>query len=103
MARIPKRRRIAAYKKLIKDFKPYDKKAWFDDAVTTDVRGLPDLHGGGLLEKVRIFDDLYRAKKGFEKSQWYLFQEAVKEHQDVAQELYKSIFNQMEVSDNAEL
>ena len=100
---LKKRQRLDAYKELIAGFKLYDKKMWFDTAITTNVRGLPDMQGDGLLGKVHIFDDVYIAKKGFKRSSWYLFQEAVKEHQRIAVELYKPLFEQMEVSDNAEL
>jgi hypothetical protein len=87
--------RIAIYKKLIgSGFIDYDHNAWLDAAVDRKVRGLKDNTKGII---IRFFDkpiicDRYHAKKGsdFFRSNWYKFQQAVKEHQDFALDHFKT-------------
>jgi len=58
----------------------YDPKAWFNEAVRSDTRGLPD---NCFTWTPTLFSDAYHCKnpQDYHQSHWYLFQEAIKEHQ----------------------
>lgn len=84
--------RIKRYKTItpgIPEFKPDD---WFNEAVETRTRGLPDKW-----EVVKLFPDEHVWKDGYEGSRWYNFQAAVVDHQHFAEETCGDIFTQMEV------
>lgn len=61
----------------------YDEDLWFDEAVNEDVRGLRD-RGDAALLRFDPFTDKYTWKdsQAYRRTDWYLFQEAVKVHQD---------------------
>ncbi len=63
---------------------PYNEDDWFDNAIEREVHGLKD--SGGLLSRLTLFKDEYFWKEGVtkENTDWYKFQEAVKEHQTLA-------------------
>ena len=78
--------RIKEYKRLIKDLKEYNEYEWFNKAVE---------------EKQFTVDNpyapMYVWKAGYETSDWYQFQMAVKEHQKlVVDDILKPIFAKME-------
>ena len=94
-----KNTRISNYKKLISNFKEYDKNEWFDNAVETKIKGLKDIRDWGPLNRVNIFPDKYNKRNGFGDSPWYKFQEAIKDHQRVANKLYAKLYHQLEVEE----
>jgi uncharacterized protein DUF6765 len=98
-----RKERLARYRTmleaLVADFKDYDEDAWFKDAVDVDVKGLPDSREGSLLNAIKMFPDKYYRKDGFEDSDWYKFQEAVMEHQELAMNILDGLFKQMEVEE----
>ncbi|MFV1951517.1 MAG: DUF6765 family protein [Nitrospinota bacterium] len=94
-----RKHRVTRYKELLKDFKEYDEDDWFEEAVNREVVGLPDNYHEGFLSALKIFSDKYHKKTGFENSHWFKFQEAVKGHQELAEELYAGLFRQMEVEE----
>ena len=63
----------------------YDEDLWFDEAVNEDVRGFRDRSDAALL-RFDPFTDKYTWKdpRVCRQTDWYLFQEAVKAHQDEA-------------------
>ncbi len=69
-----RKERIGRYQSIARDMRQYRKVTWFDQAVK--LKGL-------------------RKKAGFNNSNWYKFQEAVKEHQRSAIELLKPRFEQI--------
>lgn len=89
-----KKKRIAAYKNLINEFKEYDEKVWFKEAVETDVRGGADTKDG-----INIFPDKYYKRSNFLNSHWYAFQESIKAHQKWAVDLYANLYHQLEVNE----
>jgi hypothetical protein len=93
------KQRIENYKKLVSDFREYNKSEWFDEAVETKVRGLKDKVDWGPLNAINLFPDKYYKKPGFEDSHWYHFQVAVKEHQKWANNLYFQLYQQLEVKE----
>ncbi len=91
--------RLAQYKKSLGKFLPeFNERKWFDGAVKTKVRGMRDSHEG-LKEKLTIFEDEYSWKDeaGKEDTDWYRFQEAVKENQRFAIKLLTPTFKKMGV------
>jgi hypothetical protein len=62
---------------------PYDADRWMDEAVNEDVRGLRD-RGDFPLAQLDPFGDVYtwKDRANYEQTHWYLFQEAVKQHQN---------------------
>lgn len=94
-----RKKRLAKYANLITDFKEYDEHQWFDEAVQTKRRGLTDRVDWGPMNKLNVFPDKYQARDGFEDSHWHRFQEAVKAHQKIANELYFELYHQLEVEE----
>jgi len=84
--------RLKAYDNLF-SLPDYDPHAWFDSAVDTSVKGLPD----SFLPSLTIFKDHYQWKDNWQNSDWYLFQEAIKAHQAFCMVELDPIFNQMNV------
>lgn len=86
------RRRISSLKTLLGQFTDYDKTAWFKEAVRRHVRGLPDSLNLWLLNALTIFPDRYSVRgEGFRSSRWFLFQEAVKAHQQLAMDRMQTL------------
>ena len=68
------------------------------DAIDIDVLGLKDSEKG-LLSMFTIFVTSFNGKRGDkEKTHWYIFQEAVKEHQANAMEDFDSLFAKMGIN-----
>jgi hypothetical protein len=76
--------------------KEFDESAWFDDAIETDVIGLHDSEDGSL-SRFTIFKDKYywREDREKEKTDWYRFQTAVKDHERFAIKLLSPLFDQI--------
>jgi hypothetical protein len=91
--------RTNRYKEILGTSLDYDEDDWFNEAVETDIVGLPDNQRIDLLAALKMFPDKYYKKPGFENSHWFKFQEAVKSQQNLAEELYEDLFKQMEVKD----
>lgn len=82
------RRRINNYKAIVQDIKKYNPREWFEQAVrTVKTRGASS-HRGRIVKT-------YRQKQDFTNSHWYKFQEAVKEHQQLALTILNPIFDQI--------
>jgi hypothetical protein len=91
-------KRIAAYQQLAPWLPQFDERVWFNEAIETRVKGLPDSHQG-LLAGITIFKDEYfwREDKDKKTTDWYKFQRAVKEHERVAIDLMSPHFAQIGV------
>ncbi len=85
--------RTKAYNKLFK-LPEYDPHAWFDSAVDTDLKGIPD----ECVPSLTVFKDSCKWKKNWQRSDWYLFQEAVKAHQAFCKDKLAPLFEQMNVN-----
>ncbi len=90
-SKVAKAERIKRYEKKIKeitgdDVKDYDEARWYLDAVKIDVIGLKDFQSGWMREYFNFFKDKYFWKNldTYKKSDWFLFQEAVKSHEGAA-------------------
>ena len=91
--------RIEKYKETVPWLSEFDEKSWFDEAIDTKVRGLKDSHHG-LLARFTFFKDEYFWKESSDKTDtnWYKFQEAVKEHQSFALKVLSKTFNKMGIN-----
>ncbi len=78
------------------DFPEFNELTWFDEAIRTKVRGRKD-STVGLRHLITIFKDEYYWKDGVdkEKTHWYRFQEAVKEHERLGLEVLSPTFQKM--------
>ncbi|GAB6096752.1 hypothetical protein JCM14469_30050 [Desulfatiferula olefinivorans] len=85
--------RLERYDRLFK-LPDYDPRAWFDRAVATTVKGLPDT----FLPSLTVFRDHYQWKDGYLTSDFFLFQEAVKAHQAFCMVELSPLFEQMNVT-----
>ena len=88
-------RRLQEYRKLAPWLHDYRPQAWFDEAVATEIRGLPDALPGATL-----FKDHHHwrtDRPGFDQSHWWRFQESVKAHQALCIQELDPIFGQMGV------
>jgi hypothetical protein len=84
--------RLEAYDKLFK-LPEYAPHTWFNSAVETTVKGIPDAY----IPSLTIFKDHYQWKANWKNSDWYLFQEAVKAHQAFCMIELAPLFDQMNV------
>ena len=94
-----KKQRLEKYKKQLGAFlEEFNERKWFDGAIKTKVRGIKDSHEG-LKEKLTIFEDEYfwHDDENKEQTDWFRFQEAVKEHQRSAIKLLSPTFKKMGV------
>ncbi len=84
--------RVKRYKETIKeisgnsDVEDYNETSWYRAAVNINVRGLKDFETGWVREYFNFFKDKYSWKNldTYKTSDWYLFQEAVKNHERTA-------------------
>ena len=90
--------RLAAYKNIAAWLGDFDEAKWLNDAIDTNVRGLRDSKDG-IKSKLYFFKDKYywREDKEIESTDWYRFQEAVKEHQQLAMDKLKPAFANMDI------
>jgi len=88
--------RIQRYGESLKFLEEFDERAWFDEAIDTEVRGIKDTHEG-LKAKFTLFEDKYFWRKEINKNNthWFKFQEAVKAHQKFALKRLSPLFTQM--------
>lgn len=88
-----KEARLKAYNALfnIPEYKPRE---WFDAAIETTVNGLPDT----FMPALTIFKDRYQWKAGWQTSDWFLFQQAIKAHQAFCKTALTTVFSQMNVN-----
>jgi hypothetical protein len=91
--------RINRYRELAPWLGDFDESEWFEDAIDIKVRGLKDAENRVLSMFTMLRDKLYW-KEGVdkEKTHWYRFQEAVKEHQAKAMEDLDILFAKMGVN-----
>ena len=69
----------------------YDEDLWFDEAVNEHVRGLRDRSDVALLRFDPLTDKYtWKDSRSYRQTNWYLFQEAVKEHQNEAWDILTS-------------
>lgn len=69
----------------------YDEDLWFDEAVNEDVRGLRDRSDVALLRFDPLTDKYtWKDPRAYQQANWYLFQEAVKTHQNETWEILAS-------------
>ena len=72
------------------DLKPYNHDDWFDNAVNEDVRGLRDRSDSKLLRFDPLTDQYtWRDETTYQDTDWYKFQQAVKDHQGGTWEILK--------------
>ncbi len=84
--------RITNYKDILgADYTDYEKQQWFDDAVIRVVEGVATG-----LDNMKY---KYLWKKDYKMSNWYAFQEAVKQHHNVALNVLKGTYELMEISE----
>ncbi len=90
--------RIKAYKEKGPWLGEFDEEIWFDEAIETEIRGLKDSKEG-LASKLTIMRDkhFWREDVEKEKTDWFRFQEAVKEHQTLAMGYLKPTFDKMDI------
>ncbi len=95
---IRRENRLEGYRKRLGWLDDFDEQRWFDHAVETDIRGLRDSHDG-ILSKFAVFKDHYywRDERNREDTDWFRFQEAVKEHERLSLRLLSPVFAKMGV------
>lgn len=93
-----RKERLDRYRKLAPWLGDFDESDWFKAAIDIEVLGLKDSDSGLLSMFTMLRDKLYW-KEGAdkEKTDWYRFQEAVKEHQAVAMVDLDRLFAKMGV------
>jgi hypothetical protein len=91
--------RIGAYANHVEWLKDYDELDWFDAAIKTNVRGLRESQDGLLAKLPTIFQDEYFWREDVEPEQtdWYRFQQAVRDHQALGMEHIAPIYKQMNI------
>jgi len=88
--------RLKSYKKRLNWFPEFDETIWFKEAIETDVNGLVDKSNGALNEFTLFRDKYYwNVDIDREKTNWYRFQEAVKEHERIGIQLLSEQFKVM--------
>ena len=86
-----KNERIERYKNLIgNDFIEYDEDSWFDSIVSW--MSDPETIGSSQVKRI------YSWKENYKESDWYKFQEAVKNHQKAAEEVLSPTFEKMDIT-----
>ena len=80
------------------DLATFDDRDWFDEAIETEVRGFEDSHEG-LKAKLTLFEDRYTWRKDRDKedTDWFKFQEAVKEQESAGLKLIGPVFDKMNI------
>jgi hypothetical protein len=88
--------RSEGYKDKIDWLPDFDEQEWFNESIETDIRGLRDTHDG-IMAHFTLFQDKHYWKEGIvkEKTKWFLFQEAVKQHEKFAIKQLSPVFAEM--------
>lgn len=90
--------RIKRYKGLAKWLGDFDESEWFKEAIDIKVKGFTDSQEGLFSMFTMFKDDLcWKQDVDKEKTHWFRFQEAVKEHQKIAMVDIDKIFKKMGV------
>ena len=91
-----KDKRVESYKKILDWFPDFDDRKWFDAAIKTKVRGVKDSHEG-IKAKFTVFEDEYywHDELNKEETDWFRFQETVKDHEKFALKLLAPTFKGM--------
>jgi hypothetical protein len=88
--------RIKRYQELAPFLGDFDERDWFNEAIDVNVRGLKDSENGILSMFTMMRDKLYwKDGRNVQKTHWYRFQEAVKDHQAIAMEDLDKLFAKM--------
>ena len=91
--------RMNRYRDLAPWLGDFDESEWFKDAIDIEVRGLKDSDSGVLSMFTMLRDKLdWKEEVDKEKTHWYRFQEAVKEHQGKAMEDLDRLFAKMGIN-----
>ncbi len=88
--------RLKSYKNRLSWLPDFDETQWFNEAIETDIRGLKD-NPDGLINGLTMFEDKHYWKKAInpEQTNWYRFQEAVKEQEKFGIKLLSDRFKNM--------
>ena len=88
--------RLTNYAQKINWLPHFNECTWFNEAIETEVRGLSDSQEG-MLARFTLFEDQYYWREDIdkEKTHWYAFQEAVKEHEHFALTIMSNRFEKM--------
>jgi hypothetical protein len=78
---LSQKKRIKAYRNIFPEISDYNKDGWRHDAVDKN-------------ENEMDYFDKYWGKADFKKSNWYQFQEAIKQHHDVSMNILKHLYHQ---------
>ncbi|MBU1055980.1 MAG: hypothetical protein KKC46_19455 [Proteobacteria bacterium] len=90
--------RVMRYKALAPWLGDFDESEWFGEAIDVKVKGFKDSKDGLFSMFTMFKDDLcWKEDVDKEKTDWFRFQEAVKEHQKIAMVDIDKIFKQMGV------
>ena len=88
--------RLQRYRELVPWLGDFDESQWFKAAIDIKVRGLKDSDNGLLSMFTMMLDQLFwKDGQDKQKTHWYRFQEAVKEHQALAMKDLDKLFNKM--------
>ncbi len=91
--------RLNNYRDLAPWLGDFDESDWFNEAIDIKVRGLKDSESGLLSMITMLHDKLYwKEETDKEKTNWYKFQEAVKEHQKEAMKDLDKLFAKMNIN-----
>ncbi len=91
------KKRIHAYKELLNEYgddNDYDEYKWFRQAINEDVKFLSDRR-----YKFDPVKDKFSFKDKYKNTNWFKFQEAVKDYQRIATNKLKPILEQMEIKE----
>jgi len=92
-----KAERIKKFRELLVEFdadSEYDKKSWFNEAIDQDVKFLDDLD-----YKFDPIKDKLTFKENYQKTNWYKFQENVKNYQRIAIDKLGPILEELEMKE----
>ncbi|GAG15267.1 unnamed protein product, partial [marine sediment metagenome] len=92
-----RKQHVSAYVELAPWLDEYEERDWFDYAIRTEVRGLPDSHDGIISSLPTFFPDRYFWKSEKETTHWFQFQRAVKAHERFGIERLTPLFKEMGV------
>lgn len=90
------RRRLSLYSIVSPWLPEYDKHYWLDEATDQRICGFKDFRNW-FFSKITILKDKYYWKENKEDTDWFKFQEAVKDHQSEALPLINNICKSMSV------
>lgn len=91
-------KRLGFYSSLVPWLLPYNKKYWFEKATDCEIHGLEDFESE-FASKLTIWEDDYFWKDGIKKedTDWFKFQESVKDHQKEILPKINDIYKLMDI------